>query len=102
MKRRLVSVPDRARPRAVALTYDSQNMPAPTVSATGQGELATRIIALAKEHDIPIRRDPDLVMLLAQLDVGQVIPPELYALVAEVLAFVYRLKGQNADGATRP
>jgi flagellar biosynthesis protein len=75
-------------------------MPAPTISAAGQGELAERIIALAKEHNIPIRRDPDLVALLAQLDVGQVIPPELYTLVAEVLAFVYRLKSKSANGAT--
>lgn len=67
-------------------------MPAPSVSATGQGEIAERIIALAKEHNVPIRHDPDLVTLLAQLDVGQMIPPELYALVAEVLAFVYKLK----------
>jgi flagellar biosynthesis protein len=80
------------RPRAVALTYDAAAMPAPTVSATGQGQLAERIIALAKENNVPIRHDPDLVALLAQLDVGQIIPPELYAVVAEVLAFVYRLK----------
>lgn len=80
------------RPRAVALSYDQATMPAPTVSASGQGEIAARIIALAKENNIPIRHDPDLTALLAQLDVGQTIPPELYAVVAEVLAFVYRLK----------
>jgi flagellar biosynthesis protein len=67
-------------------------MPAPEVSAVGQGEIAERIIALAKENNVPIRHDPDLVTLLAQLDIGQIIPPELYAVVAEVLAFVYRLK----------
>jgi flagellar biosynthesis protein len=70
-------------------------MPAPTVSASGQGEVARRIIALAQEHGVPIRQDPDMVTLLAQLDVGQIIPPELYAVVAEVLAFVYRLKGKK-------
>lgn len=80
------------RPRAVALTYDVAAMPAPEVSAVGQGEIAERIIALAKENNVPIRHDPDLVTLLAQLDIGQIIPPELYAVVAEVLAFVYRLK----------
>lgn len=97
MKQRPYSVTRRQtrpnnRPRAVALSYDTAAMPAPTVSAAGQGEIAERIIALAKEHNIPIRHDPDLVILLAQLDVGQIIPPELYAVVAEVLAFVYRLK----------
>ena len=80
------------RSRAVALTYDAGSMPAPKVSAVGQGEVAERIMALAKEHGVPIREDPDLVTLLAQFDVGEIIPPELYVVVAEVLAFVYRLK----------
>jgi flagellar biosynthesis protein len=57
--------------------------------------VAERIIELAEENNIPIRKDPDMVELLAQLDVGQMIPPELYAVVAEVLAFVYRLKGKT-------
>jgi flagellar biosynthesis protein len=70
-------------------------MPAPIVSASGQGEVAKRIIALAKENGVPIRHDPDLVTLLAQLEVGQIIPPELYAVVAEILAFVYQLKGKQ-------
>lgn len=83
------------RRRAVALSYEAGSMPAPTVSASGQGEVAERIIALAREHGVTIREDPDLVALLAQLDVGQIIPPELYAVVAEVLAFVYRLKGKK-------
>ena len=94
--RRIKRPVDPNRPRAIALSYDGQEMPAPTVSATGQGELAQRIIALAEENNIPIRHDPDLVALLAQLDVGQIIPAELYAVVAEVLAFVYRLKGMDA------
>jgi len=80
------------RRRAVALSYDAAAMPAPTISAVGQGEVAERIIALAKEHQVPIRHDPDLIVLLAPLDIGQIIPPELYAVVAELLAFVYRLK----------
>jgi flagellar biosynthesis protein len=83
--------------RAVALTYDPQANPVPTVSGSGHGKIAERIIALAKENDIPIRHDPDLVTLLAHLDVGQIIPPELYLVVAEVLAFVYSLK--NPRGA---
>ena len=80
------------QPRAVALSYDAAASPAPKVSAAGQGQIAERIIALAKENNVPIRHDPDLVTLLAQLDVGQIIPPPLYAVVAEVLAFVYKLK----------
>lgn len=89
------------RPRAVALSYNSDTMPAPTVTAYGQGEVAERIIALAKEHGVTIRQDPDLVTLLAQLDIGQTIPPELYAVVAEVLAFVYQLKAKRPPKATQ-
>lgn len=81
--------------RAIALSYDLKKMPAPTVSAEGKGHIAERIIALAKENNIPIKEDPDLVTVLAQLDVGQIIPGELYAVVAEVLAFVYKLKGKK-------
>lgn len=84
-----------ARNRAVAISYDLDKMAAPKVSATGNGAIAERIIELAKENGVPIRKDPDMVELLAQLDVGQMIPPELYAVVAEVLAFVYRIKGKN-------
>jgi len=81
----------------VALTYDADSMPAPTVSASGKGKLAERIIELAKEHNIPIRQDAALAELLSQLDVGQIIPPELYPVVAEVLAFVYRLEGRQVE-----
>ena len=79
--------------RAVALRYDPEKAPAPVVTASGRGKLAERILALARERGVPIREDPDLVALLARLDVGQVIPPELYPVIAEVLAFVYRLRG---------
>jgi len=79
--------------RAVALTYDPDNgQPAPRIAAEGRGKMAERIIALAEENGIPIRHDPDLTVLLAQLDVGEIIPPELYLVVAEVLAFIYQLK----------
>ena len=71
-------------------------MQAPTVSAIGYGLVADRIIDLARENNVPIRPDADLTALLTQLEVGQIIPPELYPLVAEVLAFVYRLRRQSA------
>ena len=60
-----------------------------------RARIAERIIALAQEHDVPIRQDPNLVSMLGQLQVGQMIPPELYPVVAEVLAFVYRLKDKR-------
>ncbi|HEV8637855.1 MAG TPA: EscU/YscU/HrcU family type III secretion system export apparatus switch protein [Chloroflexota bacterium] len=81
--------------RAVALRYDRARGVAPTVAATGSGYVADRIIEIAREHGVPIREDPDLVQLLAKLDLEQTIPPELYAVVAEVFAFVYRLNTEH-------
>lgn len=78
--------------KAVALFYDE--VTAPTLSAKGAGDLAEEIIALAKEHDIPIHEEPDLVTLLARLRLGEEIPRELYIAVAEVIAFAYMIKGK--------
>ncbi len=77
--------------KAVSLKYDSDKDRAPKVTAKGQGIVAANIIALAKENGIPIREDPDLVEVLSKLDLEQEIPPEVYVLVAEILAFVYRM-----------
>jgi flagellar biosynthesis protein len=80
--------------RAAALGYDSETDEAPRLLAKGAGELADRIIELAKEHGIPIREDRDLVAVLARLDLDQEIPAELYKAVAELLAFVYRVNSR--------
>ena len=81
---------------AVALKYDRLKNRAPSVAATGRGPVAERILQIAREHNVPVREDPDLVQLLAKLDLGDAIPGELYPIVAEVFAFVYRLNGQRA------
>jgi len=78
--------------KAVALNYDGMN--APTLTAKGTGEIADEIIALAKEYDIPIREEPELVDLLAKLRLDEEIPRELYIAVAETIAFAYMLKGK--------
>ncbi len=78
------------RPLAVALRYNEDREAAPRVLAKGAGTVAQKILDIAKERNIPVRDDPDLVQALAQLDVGSLIPTELYPAVAEVLAFVYR------------
>lgn len=83
----------RAPPTAVALRYDGRS--APRVTAKGRGELAERILALAREHGIPIRDDPPLTELLARIDLGDEVPPELYIAVAQVVAFAYRLSGKS-------
>ncbi len=82
----------------MALHYQPKLYEAPRVVASGAGEIADRILALAAENNVPVHQDDDLVALLAQLDIGTIIPPELYAAVAEVLAFVYRLKLMAESG----
>lgn len=90
--------PDNKRKQAVALKYQAGVMEAPKVVAKGKGFVAENMLKTAKEHDIPIQEDPSLVEVLGKLDLDQQIPPELYQVVAEVLAFVYRL---DKGGAKR-
>tara|TARA_R110001592_G_scaffold188886_4_gene434333 strand:+ start:710 stop:985 length:276 start_codon:yes stop_codon:yes gene_type:complete len=79
------------RKRAIAIRYSAEQDSAPKVVAKGQGALADRILAIAAAEGIHVQEDPDLVTLLAKIDVNDTIPEELYRAVAEVLAFVYRL-----------
>jgi FlhB-like protein len=83
--------------KAVALRYDAARDQAPKVIAKGDRLLAEQIIELAQEHGIVVQEDPDLVGLLAKLDVDAEIPESLYAAVAEVLAFVYRLNNRLGE-----
>ncbi|MCR5801381.1 MAG: EscU/YscU/HrcU family type III secretion system export apparatus switch protein [Lachnospiraceae bacterium] len=72
---------------AVALEYDPSD-DAPKVIASGKGALADRIIEKAKEADVPVHRDDKLADTLSKLEIGEMIPPELYEVVAEILLFV--------------
>lgn len=83
--------PPEKRQQAVAIRYKAEEDNAPRVIAKGQGVLAERILEIARAEGIHIQEDPDLVGLLAKLDIDTSIPEELYKAVAEVLAFVYRL-----------
>jgi len=77
---------------AVALSYEPEKG-APEVLAKGRGLLAQKIKDIARENDVPIVEKPELARAIYHsAEVGQFIPPELYKAVAEVLAFVYRLK----------
>ncbi|WP_127531869.1 EscU/YscU/HrcU family type III secretion system export apparatus switch protein [Paenibacillus kobensis] len=76
--------------KAVALKYEPGERSAPVVVAKGKGHLADAILAKASENGVPIQEDASLVEVLSKLEVEQEIPPELYALVAEILSFVYR------------
>jgi flagellar biosynthesis protein len=81
-------------PKAVALRYEQTKNSAPRVVAKGSGFAAERIMAIAREHQVPLHTDPALAEVLAALDLDLEIPPELYRAVAEVLVFVYRLNGK--------
>lgn len=72
---------------AVALEYDPSDE-APKIVATGKGILAEKIIEKAKESNVPIHQDSKLAGTLSKLEIGDMIPPELYEAVAEVLVFV--------------
>lgn len=82
---------DEAVIEAAALGYDaSAGDSAPRLLARGRGRIAERILDIADEFDVPIRRDPTLVSILGAIDVGREIPPDLYGVIAEVLAWAYR------------
>ena len=76
--------------RAVALHYDQKG--APTVLATGEGQIARLIKERAEAAGVPLVEDPKLSYLLSNIPLGDEIPPELYRAVAEVLVFVLRLE----------
>jgi flagellar biosynthesis protein len=73
--------------QAIALEYNPTEE-APKIIATGKGIIAERILEKAKESNVPIHRDDKLADTLSRLDIGDMIPPELYGVVAEILVFV--------------
>ena len=82
------------RKKAAALRYNQEQEYAPKVSTSGQGYIADTIIEKAKESNVPIMEDASLVELLAELNINETIPEELYQAVAEVFSFVYRADQQ--------
>ena len=85
------------RPAAAALSYDPLGPEPPEIVAVGRGLTAAEIVRIAREHDIPVHQDAGLVEALAKLEVGSTLPRELYAVVAEVLAFVYAVDAEAAS-----
>jgi flagellar biosynthesis protein len=95
-------VPDeREQPkRATALRYDAESdATAPKVVATGRGLIAERLLEEAEKAGVPVRHDPALAEALAGLQLGHEVPEELWAAVAEVLAWAYRLDARSAGAA---
>jgi len=82
--------------KAVALNFDYPQDSVPSITASGTGDEAEFIVATADEYNVPVYKDPPLARALGQLEVGDLVPSELYTAVAEVLAFVYSLdQNQN-------
>jgi flagellar biosynthesis protein len=81
--------------KAVALSYVKSQDQAPHVSAKGEGIMAKKIITKAREANIPVQEDPDLVSMLSNLDLNEMIPPELYGAVAAIFSYIYRIDEKN-------
>lgn len=77
------------RNHAVALHYGAEDN-APRILAAGPGEIAKRILQIAEENNVPVKRDDNLVSILSNFEVGVTVPPECYRAVAEILAFLFR------------
>ncbi len=75
--------------KAVALRYDLTKEKAPKVVAKGKGETAENIIKIAELHNLPIRKDEDLVELLSKVEIDHEIPENLYIAIAEVFKYIY-------------
>ena len=86
---------------AVALGYDPNENGAPVVLASGKGALAEKIIEQAQENKIPVHEDSKLADTLSKLEIGEMIPPELYEVVAEILVFVDAMDRIKAKDKSR-
>ncbi|WP_460147251.1 EscU/YscU/HrcU family type III secretion system export apparatus switch protein [Pseudomonas sp. S2_A02] len=82
--------------QAIALKYDGSH--APTLTAKGDAELAEEILRIARDYEVPIYENAELVKLLARMELGESIPEELYRTIAEIIAFAWNLKGKFPEG----
>ena len=95
MKKKKNSAP--VKRKAAALRYKAGKDPAPRLVAKGAGAVAERILKAAEEAGVPIHEDPDLLALLMTLDLDEIIPPDMYVAVAEVLSFIYRMNDRMPE-----
>jgi len=83
--------------KAAELRFDKDKENAPSVIAKGEGESAENIIKIAKLHDLPIKKDEDLVELLSKVELDKEVPENLYKAVAEVFVFLYKLNNKPSS-----
>jgi len=77
--------------KAAALRYDTKKENAPRVVAKGEGVAAQNIIKIAELHNLPIKKDEDLIELLSKVELDKEVPEALYKAVAEVFSFIYKI-----------
>lgn len=77
--------------KATALQYDKTKDEAPIVVASGNNHIASNIIQIAQQNNIPIKKDEDMVELLSKIELNKEIPENLYKAVAEVFSFIYNI-----------
>jgi len=77
--------------KAVALQYDNDKNSAPKVIAKGEGRTAQKIIQIAKENGVRLKKDEDLVELLSKVELDAEVPPQMYKAVAEIFSFLYKI-----------
>lgn len=88
--------------KAVALGYEKDVDNTPKVLASGKGLIAEKIVELARENNIPLHSDADLVEILALLEIDELIPIEVYSVVAEILTHIYEKNEQQKRNKMRP
>ena len=81
--------------KAAALRYDKDKENAPRLVAKGDGKTAENIIKIAELHNLPIKKDEDLIELLSKVELDKEVPEALYKAVAEVFSFVYKITKKN-------
>ena len=77
--------------KAIGIRYKEEKDKVPKIIAKGQGKLAEKIIKIAEENGIHIKKDKNLLEILYKMDIAEEIPEELYEVLAEILTYVYRL-----------
>jgi len=87
--------------KAVALRYEQEKDAVPRVVASGKGSMAERIISVARENNVEVHEDPDLIELLSKLDVDEYIPEKLLFAVADVMAYVQRINNRLDDAKAK-
>ena len=81
---------ERTNKKAVAIKYDQKRSSAPVVVAKGKGYIAENIVQASKDSGVPLKEDSDLINYLMSLELYEEIPAELYQVIAEILAFIYK------------